>query len=102
MRHALAAPTPLLPALLLSALLAACPAPAQAWGKPAHRLVADLAEAGLQPRARAEAARLLAPEGAAHLADVASWADELRKAGGEQARDTRRWHFVNFSGPGCA
>ena len=102
MRHALAAPTPLLPALLLSALLAALPAPAQAWGKPAHRLVADLAEAGLQPRARAEAARLLAPEGAAHLADVASWADELRKAGGEQARDTRRWHFVNFSGPGCA
>jgi hypothetical protein len=32
---------------------------------------------------------------------VPEWADELRAAGGAQARDTRRWHFVNFGGPGC-
>jgi hypothetical protein len=103
MRPRLAAP-PTLPAAVLvlaSALLAAVPTPAHAWGKPAHRMVSNLAEAGLRPGARAEAARLLASEGAVHLADVASWADELRKAGGEQARDTRRWHFVNFTGPGC-
>jgi hypothetical protein len=103
MRPRPAAPTALLPACLLAlaALLAAAPAPARAWGKPAHRLVAGLAEAQLRPGARAEMARLLAPEGAAHLADVASWADEVRSAGGAQARDTRRWHFVNFGGPGC-
>jgi hypothetical protein len=53
------------------------------------------------PGARAEMTRLLAPEGAAHPAEVASWADDLRTAGGAQARDTRRWHFVNFGGPDC-
>jgi hypothetical protein len=46
-------------------------------------------------------ARLLATGGAAHLAEVSSWADELREAGGAQARDTRRWHFVNFDLAGC-
>jgi len=103
MRPSLAAPnSPASAALLLLALLlAAAPVPARAWGKPAHRLVARLAEARLRPAARAEAARLLAPEGAKQLADVASWADEMREAGGDRARDTKRWHFVNFGGPDC-
>ena len=90
------------PALPLLALcLALLPGRALAWGKPAHRLVAGLAEARLRPAARAEALRLLASEGHAHLAEVSGWADEVREAGGARARDTRRWHFVNFGGPGC-
>jgi hypothetical protein len=82
-------------------LLCVLPGAALAWGKPAHRLVAGLAEAQLRPAARAEAARQQAPEGAAHLAEVSGWADDVRQAGGPQARDTRRWHFVNFDLPGC-
>lgn len=88
-------------AWLLAGLLLALPGLALAWGKPAHRLVAGLAEARLQPAARAEAARLLATEGWAHLADVSAWADELREAGGAQGRESRRWHFVNFDTDGC-
>ena len=103
MRPSPAAPTALLPACLLAlaVLLAGAPAPARAWGKPAHRLVAGVAEARLRPGARAEVARLLALDGATHLAEVSAWADEVRAAGGAQSRDTRRWHFVNFGGPGC-
>ena len=103
MRPTPAAPTSLLPACLvaLAVLLAGTCAPAWAWGKPAHRLVAGLAEAPLRPAARAEAARLLATEGAAHLSEVSDWADEVREAGGARARDTRRWHFVNFDSAGC-
>lgn len=100
-------PTAAFPALprsrlvLLALALALSPAVALAWGKPAHRLAAGLAEAQLRPAARAEALRLLAPEGAASLAEVSAWADEVREAGGAQARDTRRWHFVNFDAAGC-
>lgn len=95
-------PSPLLPALLLAALAGlAAPSPAGAWGKRPHRVVADLAQAQLQPAASAEVARLLAAEPATRLADVASWADELREAGGAESRATRRWHFVNFASTGC-
>jgi hypothetical protein len=78
---------------------------AAAWGGPAHRVVADIAEARLRPAARTEALRLLAGEPAAHLADVADWADDIREtgardAGGHDASSTRRWHFVDFAG-GC-
>jgi len=90
-----------LPRIVLLALLLALPAAALAWGQPAHRLVAELAEARLRPAARAEALRLLGTEGAASLADVSGWADEVREAGGARARSTRRWHFVNFQGGGC-
>lgn len=73
---------------------------ALAWGGPAHRVVADLAEARLRPAARQEALRLLSGEPAGHLADVADWADAVREAGGQAAQSTRRWHFVNFH-DGC-
>jgi hypothetical protein len=104
MRPTPADPTPhrgrgLLPALLASVLLV-LPGAVLAWGKPAHRVVANLAEARLRPAARAEAARLLATGGATHLAEVSGWADDVRRAGGQASRDTRRWHFVNFD-TGC-
>jgi hypothetical protein len=46
-------------------------------------------------------ARLLAGEASPHLAEIASWADDLREAGGEGARASRRWHFVDFGGGSC-
>lgn len=83
-------------------LAAAClPAPARAWGRPAHRLVAALAEAQLRPGARAEVGRLLAAEGTTHLADVANWADDVRDSGGAAGRSSRRWHFIDFGAGGC-
>src|SRR4249919_2157367 len=102
MRPSLADPTlRRLPGLCLLALLLVLPAAALAWGRPAHRLVANLAEARLRPAARAEALRLLGTEGASSLAEVSDWADEVREAGGHQAHSTRRWHFVDFLGGGC-
>lgn len=67
-------------ALLLS--LGARLEEALAWGREGHAIVADVAEAQLSPRAQAEVRRLLAPEGAMHLSEVASWADEKKAEGG--------------------
>lgn len=93
--------TALATCLTLLALLG--PAPARAWGKDGHRVVADLAEARLDPAARAEVARLLALEPATTLADVANWADEQREQGLADVPGSptdRRLHFVNFHA-GC-
>lgn len=77
--------------------------PAQAWGPRGHAIVAAIAEHHLTPAARAEMLRLLAPEHAAHLADVASWADEIQDAPRYSAlwRQTRRQHYVNFADARC-
>ena len=92
----------LLASVLTAALLLA-PAPARAWGRDAHRVVADLAQARLDPTARAEVARLLALEPASSLADVSTWADEKRRdnvADEAGSPADRRTHYVNFHG-GC-
>jgi hypothetical protein len=90
-------------ASLLALVLGLEPAPARAWGRDAHRVVADLAQDRLRPAARAEVARLLALEPAARLEDVANWADEQRRDGLADVAGSptdRRSHFVNFRG-GC-
>lgn len=86
-------------ALALAALL--CASPAFAWGPLGHRVVARLAEAQLTPPARAEAQRLLALQGARHLADVANWADSLRGTDAGLFQRTKRLHFVNFHSRHC-
>ncbi len=78
-------------------LLALLPGLAFAWGAPGHRIIASRAEAQLRPAALAEARRLLAMDGAAHLSDVANWADEQRDSNAPGSADTRRWHYVNFN-----
>src|SRR5690606_3361094 len=87
--------------LLLFCLLA-CTSAAHAWNGAGHRLVANLAEPHLSPEARAEVRRLLALEGASGMADVASWADELRGSGGELGKRSSGWHFVNMAEDGRA
>src|SRR5690606_14285037 len=87
--------------LLLFCLLA-CTSVAHAWNGAGHRLVANLAEPHLSPEARAEVRRLLALEGASGMADVASWADELRGTGSELGKRSSGWHFVNMAEDGCA
>ncbi len=90
------------PAFLLLLCLSACSGAAHAWNAYGHRLVADLAEPGLDPAARAEVQRLLALEGAASMAEVASWADDLRGTGSDLGRRSGSWHFVNMAQDGCA
>ena len=90
------------PCLALLAFAAAlAPPPAAAWGRPAHRLVAALAQAHLRPGARAEVDRLLAGEPQPNLPGVSAWADELRQDGSEAGRRSKRWHYVDFGGPDC-
>jgi hypothetical protein len=55
--------------------------PAVAWGNVAHRAIASLAEGQLTPEAGKEVKRLLTLEGAAGLADVVMWADQIRRLG---------------------
>ncbi len=88
---------------LLLALLALAPTFAHAWGPSGHRIVAALAERQLSPEAKAEMRRLLAITHEHSLADIATWADELRNDPAQAAlgRATAPLHFVNFSGSTC-
>lgn len=87
------------PALLLALLLAT--APALAWGRLGHRLVAELAWEGMTPTARAAALDLLQGEADPSLPGVANWADELRATDAGLGRRSARWHYVNIGGDGC-
>lgn len=75
---------------------------ASAWGVLGHRLVARLAERQLSPDAEAEVRRLLATAGHASLADVANWADDVRKNDPDLGRRSAPWHFVNLGDHGCS
>lgn len=75
--------------------------PAMAWGPRGHRLVADLADAGLTPHARAQVDSLLAGEREPTLAGIANWADQLREHDPDLGRRSARWHYVNIGESGC-
>lgn len=87
------------PALLLALLLAT--APALAWGRLGHRLVAELAWEGMTPAARAAALDLLEGEPDPSLAGVANWADELRANDPGLGRRSAPWHYVNLAEDAC-
>jgi hypothetical protein len=79
-----------------------------AWGAIGHRIVADLAQRQLNPKALAEVHRLLKTENASDLADVASWPDELRdsddpavKALGKQTAKLHYMDFKDFKNDSC-
>jgi S1/P1 Nuclease len=77
---------------------------ASAWGPLGHHAVGAVADALLTPGARAEVARLLqgdrradgSPSGRTTLAEVSTWADEIRG----NAQDRPPWHYDNA--PVCA
>lgn len=76
-------------ALVLLCTIGVVPEAPLAWGPDGHRLVAVLAEARLEKHVKAQVFELAGPGG---LADVATWADEIRRA----RPDTRPWHYVNI------
>ena len=91
---------------LLLAAATLLPAPASAWSRQGHQIVAELAAQDLTPEAQREVATLLAGEPDPTLAGVATWADDIRAESrvGEHALGKRssRWHYVNFQrGSGC-
>jgi hypothetical protein len=86
----------------LLAALAVAPA-VHAWGRQGHAIVAELAQRRLSPAAEAEVERLLAPEHTRSLADIASWADELRgdDSRADLAKATSKLHYINFRADDC-
>ena len=75
---------------------------AHAWGPLGHRLVARLADADLDPRARTEIHRLLQGEADPTLAGIANWADSLRENDPDLGRTSARWHYVNIGEHDCS
>jgi hypothetical protein len=65
---------------------------ALAWGYESHRIVAEIAEQFLEPETAHRVRNLLAVENRTTLAEVSTWADQIRP----QHPETRRWHFVNI------
>jgi nuclease S1 len=61
------------------------------WGVTGHRTVGKIAEDHLTPKALAGVRDLL---GDATLADVSTWADEVR--GRAEYRQTGSWHYINL------
>src|ERR1700736_4650974 len=66
---------------------------ALAWGDQGHRIVAEIAEQYLEPKAAQQVRELLALENATTLAQVSTWADEIRG----QRSETAPWHVVNIT-----
>ena len=76
-------------ALVFGFLAAWGPASAWAWGRLGHRVAGRIAEARLTPAAKLAVHDLLDP--GQTLADVSTWADEVRRDRPESAT----WHYVN-------
>ncbi len=73
------------------------PAPASAWGKTGHRVVAAIADTQLSGLARAHVREILG--GAESLDEAANWPDEMRSAPGEFWQKTATpWHYVTLNG----
>jgi nuclease S1 len=63
-----------------------------AWGRAGHRIIAEIAEQYLEPEPARHMREILALQNATTLADVANWADDIRR----QRPETALWHFVNI------
>ena len=74
---------------------------ALAWGGQGHRMVAQLAQEQLTPRALAQVNDLLKGEKKPTMAGVASWADELRDTDAALYRKTSKMHYINSGEDGC-
>jgi hypothetical protein len=77
---------------LVILFLLSIPAKCLAWGFEAHRVIAEIAEQFLEPQTARQIRDLLATENATTLAEVSTWADEIRP----QHPEMRPWHFVDI------
>lgn len=80
-----------------AAAIVLTPAPALAWGKTGHRVVASIADAHLSGLARAHIRELLG--GAETLDEAANWPDEMRSDPHPFWQKTSTpWHYVTVNG----
>jgi nuclease S1 len=80
-------------ALALAAiLLLALSGRVLAWGYEGHRITAEIAEQFLEPETSRQVRELLALDNATTLAEVSTWADQIRP----QRPQTAPWHFVDI------
>jgi hypothetical protein len=79
-------------ALLTFSIFIVSPIKTYAWGYDCHRIIAEIAEQFLEPETAHQIRDLLAIENTTTLADVSTWADEIRT----QHPETAPWHFVNI------
>jgi len=83
--------------IAFTAALALVPAPALAWGKTGHRVVAAIADRQLSGLTRAHVRELLG--GAESLDEAATWPDDMRSAPGAFWQKTATpWHYVTLNG----
>ena len=83
--------------LVAAAAASLIPAPALAWGKTGHRVVAAIADTQLSGLARAHVREILG--GAESLDEAANWPDEMRSAPGDFWQKTATpWHYVTLNG----
>ena len=68
------------------------PAPCLAWGVEGHQIVAHIAARELTSGARAQVQDLLGGDPEAAMAQVSTWADEIRRS----RSNTAPWHFVDI------
>ena len=73
-------------------LLLASLVDAFAWGYTGDRVIAEIAEQFLEPETARQVRDLLAIENVTTLADVSTWADQIRL----QRPETAPWHYVNI------
>jgi hypothetical protein len=73
---------------LIALFLLILPTDLFAWGGEGHKIVGEIAEARLTPAVKSQVQALL---DGAHLADIASWADDVRR----DRPETSRWHYVD-------
>ena len=78
--------------ILMTLLFLLVPAPANAdWGKTGHRVIGQIAQDNLTPKALEAVTVLLDGE---TLATVSTWADEMRS--NPDFRPYDKWHYVNL------
>lgn len=84
-------------ALATLCVVAACPAPALAWGDGGHRVIATIARGYLDLATRAKVDSILATDSdtltAPDMASRATWADKWRDSG---HHETSSWHFADI------
>src|SRR3954447_18261776 len=81
----------------VAAAVVLIPAPALAWGKTGHRVIAAIADTQLSGLARAHVEEILGP--GESLDEAANWPDEMRSAPGAYWQKTATpWHYVTLNG----
>ncbi|MGI2259172.1 S1/P1 nuclease [Shewanella sp. GXUN23E] len=68
-----------------------------AWGQNGHRVIGKIAAHHLTPTTQSAVSRLLGED---TLAEVSTWADEMRSSQDEMWQNMNHWHYINIEKAG--